>query len=172
MERQGAGDGLGSGRTFRQLDKRGRVAMLREGLPRVGKPLFHTPQKGDRRRPCRPIAGLLLRAQMSAEGQELSEVGDHAGISLLGDAHQTVRVEVVAEQNARVAVGRREQARAPVVEQVSLVNRFDAECEALIRQRREDRTLLPLGLRPKCCAPERTLPLRLPGNRLPGRGGP
>jgi hypothetical protein len=78
-----------------------------------------------------------------------------------------VGVEVVAEEDGRVAVCRRKQASAPVVEEIALVDRLDAEREALVRERREDRNLLPFRLRPKCCAPERTLPLRLPGDRLP-----
>jgi hypothetical protein len=171
VERQGAGDGLGSGRALRQLEEWGRVAMLREGVPSLRKPLFDTPEQRDGRSPRRPVARLPLRAQMGAEGQKLSEVGDHADVSLPRDAHETVRVEVVAEQDARVAVGRRKEASAPVVEQIALVDRLDAECEALIGERREDRKLLPLRVRPKCCAPERTLPLRLAGDGLPERGG-
>jgi hypothetical protein len=82
-----------------------------------------------------------------------------------------VRVEVVAEENARVAVGRRKQPSAPVVEQIALVDRLDAEREAFIRQRREDRKLFSFRLRAKCCMPERALPLRLPGDDLPEGGG-
>ena len=67
MEREGTGNGLGSGSPFRQLDERGRVAVVREGLPCLRKPLFDAPEKGDRRGPCRPVARLALRAQMSAE---------------------------------------------------------------------------------------------------------
>lgn len=167
MEREGTGNGLGSGSPFRQLDERGRVAVVREGLPGLRKPLFDSPEKRDRRSPRRPVARLALRAQMRAESQELGEVGDHPHVSLLGNAHETVGVEVVAEEDGRVAVCRRKQASAPVVEEIALVDRFDAEREPLVRERREDRNLLPFRLRPKCCAPERTLPLRLPGDRLP-----
>jgi hypothetical protein len=80
-----------------------------------------------------------------------------------------VGVEVIAEEDARVAIGRTEQPSTPVVEQIALVDRLDAEREALIGQRGEDRDLLPFRLRPECCAPERTLPLRLPGDGLPER---
>jgi hypothetical protein len=51
------------------------------------------------------------------------------------DAHETVGVEVVAEEDARVAVGGTEQPRPAVVEQVALVDRFDAEREALLGER-------------------------------------
>jgi hypothetical protein len=104
---------------------------------------------------------------MSAEGEELGQVSDHADVSLLRDAHEAVRVEVVAEEDARVAVGRGKQASAPVVKQIALVDRLDAEGEALIRERREDRKLFAFRLGAKCCAPERAFPLRLPGDGLP-----
>lgn len=171
VKRQGAGDRLGPGGAFRQLEEWSRVAVVREGSPRLRKPLFDSPQKRDRRRPRRTVARLPLRAQMSAEGQQLGEVGHHADVSFLGDPHETVSVEIVAEENAGIPVGRGKQASAPVVEQITLVNRFDAECEAPIRERREDRKLLSFRLRQKCSAPERTLPLRLPGDRLPERRG-
>jgi hypothetical protein len=172
MEREGTSKGLGSGSAFRQLDERSRVAVGGEGLPRLRKPLFDLPEKRDRRGPRRPVARLALRAQMSAEGQELGEVGDHSDVSLVGNAHETVGVEVVAEEDARVAVCRRKQAGPPVVEKIALVDRLDAEREALVREGREDRKLLPFRLRPKCCAPERTLPLCLPGDGLPDGRGP
>jgi hypothetical protein len=159
MEREGTGNGLGSGSAFRQLDER------------LRKPLFDSPEKRDRRGPRRPVARLALRAQMSAKGEELGEVGDHSHISLLGNAHETVSVEIVAEEDARVPVGRCEQASPPVVEEIALVDRLNAEREALVREGREDRKLLPFRLRPTCCTPERTLPLRLPGDRVPERGG-
>jgi hypothetical protein len=171
MEREGTSNGLGSGSAFRQLDERGRVAVGREGLPRLRQLLFDSPEKRDRRCPSRPVTRLALRAQMGAEGEELGEVGDHSDVSFLGDAHETVGVEVVAEEDARVAVCRRKQASAPVVEEIALVDRLDPEREALVREGREDRKLLPFRLRPKCCVPERTLPLRLPGDGLPEPGG-
>jgi hypothetical protein len=171
VQRQGVGDGLGSGGAFRQLDEWGRVAVVREGGPRLGEPLFNSPEKRDRRGPRRTVPRLPLRAQMSAQGQELGQVGDHADLSFLGDPHETVSVEIVAEKDARVPVGRREQASAPVVEQITLVDGLDAEREASIRERREDRKLLSFLLRQKCGTPERTFPLRLPGDGLPEARG-
>jgi hypothetical protein len=46
-----------------------------------------------------------------------------------------VRVEVVAEQERRVVVGRREEPRRAVVQQVALVDRLEAEAVALLGQR-------------------------------------
>jgi hypothetical protein len=67
-----------------------------------------------------------------AQREELGEVGDHAHVSLGRDAHETVGVEVVPEENARVAVGATEQPRRSVMQEVALVDRFDAEREALV----------------------------------------
>ena len=171
MEREGTSNGLGSGSAFRQIDERGRVAVGREGLPRLRKPLFDSPEKRDRRRPRRSVTGLACGTQVSAKSQELGQVGHDADVSLPRDPHETVGVEVVAEEDARVAVCRRKQASPPVVEEIALVDRLNAEREALVREGREDRKLLPFRLRPTCCTPERTLPLRLPGDRVPERGG-
>ena len=53
-----------------------------------------------------------------------------------------------AEQQRRVGVGGREQTRPAEVEEVTLVDRLDAECEALLAERREDGLGLALGGRP------------------------
>jgi hypothetical protein len=76
-----------------------------------------------------------------------------------------VRVEVVAEQQGRVVVNRREEPRAPVVEQVALVDRLEPECVALLTQRREDR--LPLRLAGQRLVPEPALPRGLLDDRVP-----
>jgi hypothetical protein len=76
-----------------------------------------------------------------------------------------VRVEVVAEQEGGVRVGRLEQARVPVVQQVALVDRLQAECVALFGERREDR--LALGLFAERLAPQPALLRGLAGDRLP-----
>ena len=49
-----------------------------------------------------------------------------------------MRVEVVAEQQRRVVVGRREQARPAVVDEVALVDRLEPERVARLAERRED----------------------------------
>jgi hypothetical protein len=76
-----------------------------------------------------------------------------------------VRVEVVAEQEGGVRVGRREQPRAAVVEQVALVDRLEPERVALLGERREDR--LALGVRAQRLLPEPALETGLGGDRLP-----
>jgi hypothetical protein len=76
-----------------------------------------------------------------------------------------VRVEVVAEEERRVAVGRREQARSAVVEQVALVDRLEPERVALLGQRREDRLALRLG--GQRLVPEPAFPRGLLDDRLP-----
>jgi hypothetical protein len=76
-----------------------------------------------------------------------------------------VRVEVVAEQQARVVVARLEQPRAAVVQQVPLVDRLEPERVPLLGECREDG--LALGLGPKRLGPERALGRRLLRDRLP-----
>ena len=63
----------------------------------------------------------------------------------LRDPDEPVRVEVVAEQERRVRVGRGEEPRTGEVDQVALVDRLDPERVARRRERREDR--LALGVR-------------------------
>jgi hypothetical protein len=78
-----------------------------------------------------------------------------------------VRVEVVAEQKRAVVVGRSEQARRSVVEEVALVDRLEAERVALLRERGEDRLRLALGRGAQGISPEGALACRLPCDRLP-----
>src|SRR5205807_6931392 len=76
-------------------------------------------------------------------------------------------VEVVPEQESRVAIGRGEQARPSVVEQIALVDRLEAEGEALFPERREDRLELALGGRAQAGLPEWALARGLAGDRVP-----
>jgi hypothetical protein len=56
-----------------------------------------------------------------------------------------VRVEVVAEQEGGVPVGRLEEAGPAVVDEVALVDRLQPERVPLIAERREDGRELALG---------------------------
>src|SRR5262249_10131165 len=80
---------------------------------------------------------------------------------------EPVGIQVVAEQERRVAVGRREQARAAVVQEVPLVDRLQPERETLPSERREDRLALALTGQTQRLAPEWALPLRLARDPLP-----
>src|SRR5438128_677998 len=76
-------------------------------------------------------------ANLGAERDQLREV-DHRGHVLeLGDPDEPVRVQVVPEEERRVAVSRREEPRTPVVEEVRLVDRLEAERKPLLGERRE-----------------------------------
>src|SRR5207237_1458594 len=55
-----------------------------------------------------------------------------------GHADEPVRVQVIPQEERRVPIGRREQARTAVVEQVALVDRLQAERVPLVAERRED----------------------------------
>jgi hypothetical protein len=81
-----------------------------------------------------------------------------------------VRVEVVAEEERGVAVGRSEEPRAAVVEQVPLVDRLEPERIGLLGQRREDRLELARVAGPERVGPEAALPRRFVRDRLPQTG--
>jgi hypothetical protein len=57
-----------------------------------------------------------------------------------------VGVEVVAEQQRRVVVGRREEPRPAVVDEVALVDRLETERVASLPERREDGAAIALGI--------------------------
>ena len=64
-------------------------------------------------------------------------------------------VEVVPEQKRRVRVGRCEEPRSAVVQQVALVDRLEAQRVALLGERREDGLVLALGFGTQRVRPER-----------------
>jgi hypothetical protein len=60
-----------------------------------------------------------------------------------------VRVEIVAQKQSRVVVGRREQPRTPVVEEVALVDRLEPERVPVLAEAGEDGVALAFVLGPK-----------------------
>jgi hypothetical protein len=76
-----------------------------------------------------------------------------------------VRVEVVAEQQRDVVLGRREQPRLTVVEEVALVDRLQPERVRLRGERREDGLVLRVAAQRG--APDRALAGGLARDRLP-----
>jgi hypothetical protein len=78
-----------------------------------------------------------------------------------------VRIEVVAQQERGVGVGRGEEPRPAVVEEVALVDRLEPKRVALFAERREDRLELAFAGRVQCLLPERALASRLARDRLP-----
>ena len=79
-------------------------------------------------------------------------------------------VEVVAEQEGRVVVGGREEPWRPVVQEVALVDRLEAQRVAPVGQRRKDWLLVALPGRAQGVFPERALACRLFRDRLPEIG--
>ncbi len=120
-----------------------------------------------RRGPNLAVARQAIRPQLGAVRDQRGQVGDGLDRPGLGDADETVRVEVVAEQERGVVVGRREQARAAVVEQVALVDRLQPQRVPLLAERREDRLGLALAGRAQGVRPERALGRRLLRDRPP-----
>jgi hypothetical protein len=78
-----------------------------------------------------------------------------------------VRVEVVPEQERRVLVGGCEEPWPPVVQEVALVDRLEAQRVALLGEQREDRLMLALALGPQRVRPERALRRRCLRDRRP-----
>ena len=68
------------------------------------------------RRPELSVTVRVLRPQLAAERDELREIGDGGDVVQRRDTSDAVRVEIVAEQERRVVVGRGEQARPAVVD--------------------------------------------------------
>jgi hypothetical protein len=81
-----------------------------------------------------------------------------------------VGVEVVAEKERGVVVGRCEQPRAAVMEQIALVDRLESERVRLLGERREDRLELSLDAGPERVSPEAALQRRLVRDPLPQTG--
>ena len=117
------------------------------------------------------LAGPALGARLRAERDELGEVVHRLDAAGRRDPDEPVGVEVVAEQERRVGVGRREEPRPAVVEQVALVDRLHPERERRLAELREDRRTVsrsPAGRSDS--RPERALGRRLGGEGLPDVG--
>ena len=82
----------------------------------------------------------------------------------LGDSHEPVRIEVVAEQHRLVGVGSVEEARSAVVHEVGLVDRFQTERELVRSERREHR--LPVRRLTQRRSPHLALGARARGDRV------
>lgn len=130
------------------------------------RPVLAGPESAHGRGPGRPVPVAALGTELGAEREELGEVGHGLDVPEGGDSHEPVCVQVVPEQDGGVAVRGVEEARAAVVEQVALVDRLDAEREALLAERREDGQGLAPPSREKRPSPERALPGRLLRDRL------
>ena len=66
-------------------------------------------------------------AELRTERDQLSEVGDGLDAADLGDPDEPVRVEIIAEQERGVLVGRIEEPRLAVVHEVALVDRLEPQ---------------------------------------------
>jgi len=122
---------------------------------------------GRRRSPGLAVARQAVGAKLGAVRDQRRQVGDRLDRPRLCDPDEAVRVEVVAEQERGVVVGRREQARAAVVQQVALVDRLQPERVPLLAERREDRLGLALAGGAQGVSPKRALGGRLLRDRPP-----
>src|SRR2546430_10044757 len=122
---------------------------------------------GRRCGPDRAVTGDLLRAQVGTERDQLGEVADRLDAPDLLDPHETVRVQIVAEEERRVLILRGEQARQPVVQEVALVDGLDPECVAFLAEPGEDLVPLLCLAGAKHRRPEVALSPSVRGDRLP-----
>ncbi len=165
VSRQRALDGCLAGGTPRQREERDRARLLPEGLARAGE--HAVAEEGRAGGPRRAVVAPPLRAHLRADRDQLGQVGDRLDDVPLGDAHEAVGVQVVAEQERGVAVTRLEQPRPAVVEEVALVDRLEAELVLLPREVGEDRLALLLVGRPERRLPERALARRAGADQRP-----
>ena len=126
---------------------------------------------GRRRGPGLAVPRQAVGPQLGAVRDQRRQVGDRLDRPGLSDPNEAVGVEVVAEQESGVVVGRREQTRAAVVQQVALVDRLQPERVPLLAERREDRLGLALAGRAQGVRPERALGSRLLRDRPPEING-
>ena len=171
VDSQCAGEALGACLALGDPLERVRVTVRPQGGDGLRQLLVASTENGDGRRPGDAVSGTALGPQMSAEGEEAGEVGDGVYVPKRGNPDQSVRVQVVTEQDAGVVVYRREEARSAVVEEIALVDRLEPDGEPLVGERRENGQLLTLGSGPKSVAPERALPPCLHRDRLPDPRG-
>src|SRR5205085_10764524 len=97
-----------------------------------------TPEQGGRCRPDRAVPCDRLGLEVRAESDQLGEVVDRLDGPDLLDPHESVGVEVVTEQERRIAVLGSEQPRPAEMQQIALVDRLDPERVARLGERRED----------------------------------
>ena len=97
--------------------------------------------------PSRPSARACEHSEISSARSETA-----ADVAGLRDVHEPMRIEVVAEEQRHVLVGRREEPRAPVVHEVALVDRLEPERVLGRRQRRENGLAVLLLLAPRASA--------------------
>jgi hypothetical protein len=88
-----------------------------------------------RRRPGLAVAGKAVGPELGAARDQRREIRDCLNGPGLGDADEPVRIEVVAEQERGVVVCRREEPRRAVVQEVTLVDRLEAEGVPLLGER-------------------------------------
>ncbi len=137
-------DGSVASRRSRRSVELGRVAVAPKRVPGT---FEHTgTEQRSRRSPGSTVAIAPFGARLRAQRDQLGEVGHGRDVTRLGDTDEPVRVQVVAEQEGGLTVGRGEQARAPVVDEVTLVDRLDTDRMRVAGKRREDGLVRLLAL--------------------------
>ena len=155
MRDEGCVDRHVTRRDPRDLVERACIAVLPER--RTG--TFETARTERRRRrsPGRAVAVTALGTRLRAQRDQLGEIRNCGDVARVRHMHEAVRVQVVAEEERRVAIWRREEPRATVVDEVALVDRLQPEGVIGRSKRGEDRLVRALLRRKRSLLPERAL---------------
>src|SRR5262245_5540679 len=158
MGRERALDRVFAGGLVGERDERlGVVALLERAVSKAG----------DARRPGGAVLDLALRLELRAERDQLAHVRDRRHGARGRESDEALRVQVVAEQQDRVLVTGREQARASVVDEVALVDRLHGQGEARVRERGEDGDAVAGAARTERFSPQRAVAFGLERDLLP-----
>ena len=114
-------------------------ATWRRSAAAISSPVGSPPSARAASTQASPSPTLPGGAKRGAPGDQLGHRRDGLDAAGGGDPHETVRIEVVAEQHALALLARGEEPRAAVVDEVGLVDRLEPEREGVRRERREDR---------------------------------
>src|SRR5215204_3623150 len=153
--------GVGLERAFHRFLARRRACAREKLLGILGLLEHAVAEQRNARRPGRTVFSRMLGAELGAERDQLSHVGDRLDRAGCREPHEPLRVQIVTEQEDRVAVARREEPRTSVVDEVALVDRLDGDREARVREPGEDRLAVAGAARTERIAPERALALGL-----------
>ncbi len=130
-------DGADTGRAPGDRSERRRIAAVPQVGPRLHKSTLAEERRG--RRPGLGLAATIVGLGLRAQRDQLGEIVHRLDASCRSNPDEAVRVEVVAKEKCGVGVGRPKEPGAPVVKEVSFVDRLDTKRVRRVAEAREDR---------------------------------